>query len=189
MRQATAVSHRATSAKQLGLLVSMTALALVAFVVVRGAAAASAGQKLTIYSLAQEEQFVNNADDRARGKGNNPFGKFNDVAPSSDKAAAGPFPGDEALFKFDLYSASNLKTRIGSAIFTCQYNFGKNAFCDATFHLKGGDSLIAAGQFNFNATKFALSVTGGTGRYQDLKGVLDETPSANHAQRLSFQFT
>jgi type II secretory pathway pseudopilin PulG len=171
------------------LLVAVAVLALISVVAARTAAGARAGQKITIFSLAQEEQFVNNADDRARGKGNNPFGKFNDVAPSSDKATSGPFPGDEALFKFDLYSAANLKTRIGSATFTCQYNFAKNAFCDAIFRMTGGDSVIAAGQFNFNATKFTLAVTGGSGRYSNKRGVLEETPSANHAQRLTFEFT
>ncbi len=58
-------------------------------------------------------------------------------------------------------------------------------FCDAAFKLKTG-TLIAAGGFNFNTSKFTLAVTGGYGSFADRAGTVQETPSTNHAQRLAF---
>ncbi len=142
--------------------------------------------RLVLYSVAEQEQFINNADDRTRGGGNNPFGNNKDVTPTSNKATNGPFPGDEAIFSFNLYTSSSLRTRAGSAIFTCQYNYDKNAFCDAAFHLNNGGTLIAAGAFNFNASKFTLAVTGSYGTSAGKTGTLEETPSAHHAERLAF---
>jgi len=154
----------------------------------QSAAQHSAAQTLTLYSVAEQEQYVNNADDRTRADGNNPFGNYKDVTPVANRSGNGPFPGDEALFSFNLYADSGLKHRAGSAIFTCQYNFNKNAYCDASFRLNNGSTLVAAGSFNFNATKFTLTVTGSYGKLQNKKGFVNETPSQNHSQKLSFTF-
>ena len=97
----------------------------------------------------------------------------------------GPFPGDQALFTFQLYATARLATPLGSAVYTCQYYFDKNAFCDATFRLKGG-TLIAAGTLNFNGHTFALAITGGYGSYAGANGDLEASPSGKHAQRLVF---
>ena len=150
------------------------------------AAAAARVQKLTLYSVAQQEQYVDNSDSLTLGEGDNPFGSFKDVSGVTNKQSHGPFPGDMAVFSFNLYTNASLRTRAGSAIFTCQYNFSKNAFCDASFELKNGGTLIAAGAFNFNASRFTLAVTGGYGRYVAASGVLEEAPAVNHSQRLSF---
>jgi hypothetical protein len=147
--------------------------------------AATVTRRVTLYSVAEQEQFINHQDDRIRGAGKNPFGNFRDIAPST-KTAAGPFPGDVALFSFNLYADSSLKRRVGSAQFTCLYNFNKNAFCDATFQLTAGGTLVAGGSFNFNVSAFSLAVTGGDGPYLGVKGTLEEAPSANNAQRLVF---
>ena len=152
----------------------------------RGADAASAAQKLTIYSVAEQEQFINHSDDRIRGGAKNPFGNFNDVTQTTTNAV-GPFPGDQAIFSFNLYADANLTKRIGAAIFTCQYNYAKNAFCDASFRLSGRETMVAQGAFNFNTTSFALAVTGGTGPYATASGALEVTPSAHHAERLVFE--
>jgi len=156
-----------------------------------GGASGADAQKLTLYSIAEQEQYVNNADDRTRGEGNNPFGNYKDVTPVANKSSVGPFPGDEALFSFNLYTDPGLKKRAGSAIFTCQYNFDKNAFCDASFQVAAGSkgTLIASGSFNFNATQFTLTVTGGTGPFVGRKGTVSETPSRNHAQKLGFELS
>jgi hypothetical protein len=154
-----------------------------------GAAAAEAhthAQPLVIYSVAKQEQYVNNADDRTRGQGKNPFGNYRDAAPAV-KSAAPPFPGDEAIFAFALYRDARLKKKAGSAVFVCYYNFGKNAYCDASFHLANGGTLMASGAFNFNAPKFTLAVTGGYGPYVGKAGVVEEKPAANHSQRLVFR--
>ena len=75
-----------------------------------GYPAGGRGRPFTFYSAATSEQFVNNADDRLRGKGNNPFGNFHDSSPTT-KQAKGPFPGDEAIFTFDVYSDSGAQAR------------------------------------------------------------------------------
>ncbi len=144
---------------------------------------------MTLYATAEQEQYVNNSDSLTRGAGNNPFGNYKDLEPLANKNAAGPFPGDEALFSFNLFTGPDLKKRAGSAIFTCQYNFNKNAFCDASFHLNSGGTLIASGAFNFTASKFALAITGGYGAFLNKRGSMTDVPSANHAQKLSFEFT
>jgi hypothetical protein len=166
----------------------LTGVTLFAFGAMSASAGAASGQqRLTLYSITEQEQFVNNQDDRARGEGHNPFGAYSDVSPAVTKPKGGPFPGDEALFSFNVYRSADLKTRAGSAVFTCQYNFGKNAFCDVSFQLVNGGTLIAEGAFNFDAARFTLAITGGYGRYSDVTGEVVATPSAHHAQRLNFQ--
>ena len=97
----------------------------------------------------------------------------------------GPFPGDEAIFSFNLYSDAALTHRVGAAVFTCQYNLDANTFCDASFRLTNRGTLIAAGVFNFNAKRFTLAVTGGYHGFATQKGSIAEVPSANHSQKLS----
>lgn len=149
------------------------------------AGATQTTHRLILYSVAEQEQFINHQDDRIRGAGKNPFGNFRDIAPTT-KSATGPFPGDVALFSFNLYADSALKRRVGTAQFTCLYNFNKNAFCDATFQLTAGGTLVAGGTFNFNVAAFSLAVTGGDGPYLGVKGTLEEAPSTANAQRLVF---
>jgi hypothetical protein len=160
---------------------------LVAAVGAGNAAAAPRAQKVVLYSVAEQEQYIDNSDSLTLGEGDNPFGNFKDVSGVTQKNSHGPFPGDMAVFSFNLYKDANLKTRVGAASFTCQYNFSKNAFCDAAFQLKNGGTLIAEGAFNFDAGKFTLAVTGGYGSYANTTGVMQEQPSANHSQRLTFQ--
>ncbi len=91
-----------------------------------------------------------------------------------------------SLFSFNVYSDRALKVRAGAAVFTCQYNFQKNAFCDAAFKLKNGETFIAEGAFNFEATSFELAVTGSYGFDENATGYVKATPSINHAQKLAF---
>ena len=74
-------------------------------------AAATGQQKFVLYSVTNEEQFLDHSDDRARGKGNNPFGNFKDSKTTTKEAGNGPFPGDNAVFSFALYTNSNLKSQ------------------------------------------------------------------------------
>ncbi len=142
----------------------------------------------TLYARAEQEQYVNNQDDRTRGKGNNPFGNFRDTSGSQTKSPNGPFPGDESIFSFNLYSDSDLTNRAGTAVFVCQYNFDKNAFCDASFRLATGETLLAEGSFAFTAPKFTLAVTGAYGGSgSGGKGTVSEGPSPHHAQKLEFR--
>ncbi len=189
------MTRRSSSSRAVSLLalLALGAWAIAAALVSAGIAPGSAqaavrSQKLTLYATAEQEQYVNNSDSLQRGEGNNPFGNYKDLEPLANKNANGPFPGDEALFSFNLYTGPNLAKRAGTALFTCQYNFNKNAFCDASFQLANGGTIIASGAFNFTASKFSLAITGGNGAYLAKKGSLTDVPSPNHAQKLSFQF-
>ena len=183
------MKHRVGSSRTVSLLALLVLTASVlgaALVGVTSAHAETSSKTFVLYATAEQEQYVNNSDSLQRGEGNNPFGNYKDLEPLANKSANGPFPGDEALFSFNLYTGPSLKTRAGTALFTCQYNFNKNAFCDASFQMTKGGTLIASGAFNFTASKFALAITGGYGAYPAEKGSMTDVPSANHAQKLSF---
>jgi hypothetical protein len=155
-----------------------------------GAASSSAAKApppLTLYSVATAEQFVNNADDRQRGKGNNPFGNFHDATATTREKGNGPFPGDEALFKFNVYKTGALKGVAGTAVFTCEYNFSRQAFCNVSYQLAGG-TLIGEGPFDFNASTFSIAITGGTKVYRGVRGDLNSSPGPKHSEHLVFEF-
>jgi hypothetical protein len=189
MKESTMRFRQLSASRFLGRSWSVLVIGMFAAGVLSVSAASGAGdsaksvQKFTFYSVATEEQFVNNSDDRQRGKGNNPFGNFKDLTATTKEHGNGPFPGDEALFKFNVYKSGDLKQKAGTATFTCQYNFNRNAFCDAAYQLDGGQ-LIAAGAFSFDAGSFELAITGGTGKYRSLTGDLEATPGPRHSQRL-----
>jgi hypothetical protein len=140
-------------------------------------------QRVTLYSVANGEQFLRYSDDRQRGYGNNPFGNFKDTHATINRHKNGALPGDIDQFEFNVYKGADLKQRIGTAKITCQYNFNLHAFCDATYQLQNG-TLVGAGPIDFNTPGFAIAITGGTGAYQGLRGELDSTPAAHRAQRL-----
>ena len=179
-------SLRAISPTALLALACIVGAAFCATGVTSSRAAAAAGpQKFTIYAITEVEQFLDHSDDRTRGKGNNPFGNFKDSKTVTKEAGNGPFPGDNAVFSFGLYTNPNRKTSVGSAIFTCTYNFDRHAFCDASYQLSGG-VLLGAGAFDFNAGTFEVAITGGTGKYAAATGDISAQPAAKHSQRLAF---
>lgn len=148
--------------------------------------AAPAQRQIVAYASFADEQFINNNDDESRGDVNNPFGTHSTTAAAIvEEHADGPFPGDEAVYLFTLYSSADLGKKTGSAVLTCQYYFNRNAFCDASFSINGG-TLIGAGALNFDATHYAIAITGGYGTLSDLRGDVEETPSVKHAERLAF---
>src|SRR4051794_20190018 len=74
----------------------------------------SPNRVLTVYSVATGLQFINSADDSARGKVNNPLdSEANKLAPKSSGGDDGPAAGDIAVYSVDLYSDSTLKRRAG----------------------------------------------------------------------------
>jgi len=163
----------------------ISALALVA----HGAQlrAANGFHYLTLYSAVKKVQFVDNADDEARGYADNPFGFRNkSAAAAENEDKNGPFAGDLAFFSFTVYSDAARHKPVGVAAFTCQYYFDRNAFCDATYELKRGN-LTAGGASVFDANNFTLAVTGGTGAYVNSVGEIDITEkSAGNSQQLHF---
>ena len=149
------------------------------------ARAAQVPRTVTIYSIATREQFMNHSDDRTRGQGNNPFAGFKDVSDptGTETAGNGPFAGDRSIFDFALFGNSHMTRTLGSAWFVCEYVFDKNAFCSTAYKLPGG-TLIGNGYFNFNATKFAVAIVGGTGRYAGARGQLQADPAVKKLQRI-----
>jgi hypothetical protein len=169
---------------------------LLALLVSAGASATVAGatsgrQALTVYAVATKAAFIDHADDRARGNLKNPFNAdVKALTPTKEKEkGGGPYPGDEALLAFKLYSDAHLKKSIGTAVYSCTYNFAKQALCRADFDLKGG-SLLASGPVDFNSTHFSLAVTGGTGKYNGAQGEVTEgagaAPTTANTHRLDF---
>jgi hypothetical protein len=138
-----------------------------------GSTKAAAGvQKFTFYASIKNERYINNVDDLSRGEGHNPFGNVSSVKPPTNEKTSGPLAGDEAMYAFDLFTNSDLKTSAGSAIFVCWYNFNRNALCDAAFQLSGG-TLIGKGAFNFSNQKFSLALLGGTSKYRSTGGAVE----------------
>jgi hypothetical protein len=149
------------------------------------AATATPSASLVLFTAPADAMFVNNDDDEARGDVNNPFGTREGQSKNQDEENGGPFPGDAALFSFTVYTRSDLTAKTGSAVFTCHYAFGKNAFCNASFELKGS-LLFGAGPLNFGASRFTLAITGGSGKYAGASGELRASPSGKHGQRMTF---
>ena len=73
-----------------------------------------------------------------------------------------------------LYADRNLTRVIGSAIYSCTFNFGQEAICDGQFHF-GGGSIIALGPAKLDGSEIILAVTGGTGRYEGAHGQVTST--------------
>jgi hypothetical protein len=143
---------------------------------------------LTLYSVANGVQFLNNADDIARGSINNPFNAAtNKLQPKSPEKGAGPFAGDVTVFSFDLYADVRLKKHAGLASYTCYFNYNNHALCMAYFRLDGkAGSVLASGPVDFSVTGFTLAITGGTSQYLAASGEVVAVPSAHQAQRLEF---
>ncbi len=171
----------------------MMALAA-AVVLTAGAAFSSAAgapkqHDRVIYTVASDVQFLNNADDLVRGTTNNPFSPAtNKLRPSSSLVKQGQtLPGDVALFSFDLYQNAALTKSAGSATYTCYFNYGEHALCQAYFAFNGsGDTLVAAGPVNFKEKGFDMVVTGGTNNYFAARGELTAVPALKKAQRVHF---
>ena len=122
--------------------ISCAVVVVMALVVAAGGGEArAAGQvRLTIFAVPATVQFLNHADDRLRGMSTNPFNvaKSLVIVSGGVEKGNGPFPGDDVLYNFRLYSSPAQKRRLGSAIFTCYYNFSKDAICNSYFDLNHG---------------------------------------------------
>jgi hypothetical protein len=147
--------------------------------------AASDPKRLAAYSDPTHQAYVANADDETRGAVSNPFGVHLSRAAAGLTATKGPYAGDETMFSFVVYSDPGLRSKVGASVYTCQYAFEQDAFCDVTFQLAKG-TLTAAGIVNFNAKRFTLAVTGGYGAYSGMTGQVAATPIGKYAQKLAF---
>jgi hypothetical protein len=167
---------------------ALAAAALCAAGVASSSSTAATGPRvLTIFTVASGVQFINTADDRARGVTNNPFdATTNKLRPKVSETGNGPFPGDVAVFGFNLYTTSALKKDVGEASYTCFFNYARRALCQAYYEL-GGGTLTAAGPVDFDNTGFRLVVTGGTKKYLAARGQVTSVQAGAKAQRVAFQ--
>lgn len=151
--------------------------------------AALGSRDVTVYAVSSGVEFINTADDRQRGVNNNPFGAgTSKLRAKVADAGSGPFPGDVAVYSFDLFASTNLKQSAGSASYTCYFNYAKHALCKAYYELRGGSTVLAAGPVDFSATGFHLVVTGGTRKYLTASGEVRAAPAVRNAQRIDLTF-
>jgi hypothetical protein len=172
-------------------LLAAVALLTAALAVPAASGASRASQKLTVYAVPATVQFMNHADDRLRGMSTNPFKLKSDVliiGANGKEKGYGPFAGDDILYGFKIFSDAKRTKQIGTAMFTCYFQFAKRATCDSYFDISGG-VVLASGQVRFGATRFALAVTGGTRKYFGALGQVDSTPAAGNAQRFALRVT
>jgi len=152
------------------------------------AGAERASRVMQLYSVTTAEQFLNHADDRARGYGDNPFGNYKAPTATTKERRGGPYPGDQALFTFKLYANPKKAGARGTAVFTCFYNFKRHGYCDAVYELKGGN-ILASGSIDFDADDFALVATGGTGAYRGVVGTVESKRAGYAATQLTFKLS
>lgn len=173
---------------------SRAAFAVIALAVLCtvGAGSSSAGVALkkqvrTVYTVASAVQFINSADDLARGKLNNPFNAAtNKLTPTGTAGSGQTLPGDVALFSFKLYANAALTKGAGTASYTCYFNYAKRALCQAYYEFNGGGgTVVSAGPVDFSKQGFSMVVTGGTKNYLGARGELTAVPAAKHAQRVA----
>lgn len=150
--------------------------------------AASRTRSLVIYLKATRLQYLNHADDRARGDVTSPFDPDAKLTPptNANSGAKGTRAGDQALFSFKLYSDLALTKPIGTAVYTCTFNFAQQAACDANFQLNKG-TVFASGPADLLTGNFTLAVIGGTNAYLGIRGQLTSSPTGHqNTTRLSF---
>jgi hypothetical protein len=146
------------------------------------------GRSFVVYAKARRAQFVNHADDRARGDELNSFNSDTLQPPAdANTGKKGTRAGDNALISLTLYSDPNLTRVVGTATYSCTFNFAQEATCDGQFDV-GGGTIIAFGPARLDGSKITLAVTGGTGRYAGAHGqVTSTTPSAKKNMQI-FRF-
>ena len=150
--------------------------------------AAAPRQSFVVYAKPKRAQFVNHADDRARG---DKLKSFNAEAlptpPSANSGKKGTRAGDNALLTLTLYSDPQLTRAIGTATYSCTFNFAQEAICDGHFDVVGG-TIIALGPARLDGSEITLAVTGGTGRYAGAHGQVTSTSSGAKKTTQVFHF-
>ncbi len=168
----------------------LAAVATAATMAVQVASAATQGRSFVLYAKPTRAQFVNHADDRARGAIANPFNpeEILPTPPNANAGKKGARAGDNALVSLTLYSDRNLTRRVGTATYSCTFNFAQEAICDADFELTRG-TMIAMGPAKLDGRPIVLPVTGGTGRYAGAHGQMTSTASRSkkNTQIIRFQ--
>jgi hypothetical protein len=164
----------------------LTATIVGAAIAASVASGAGNTRSLVFYGKATQVQFINHSDDRSRGNASNPFLNIDRSLPSPPKANTakpGARAGDNALFRLKLYSDPKLTRSVGTAVYSCTFNFDQEAICDADLELPRG-SIIASGPADLESGQFTLAVVGGTGTYLGARGQLTSAPGGKKGTTL-----
>src|SRR5882757_7903112 len=90
--------------------------------------AATPRHTFVVYAKPKRAQFVNHADDRARGDKLNSFNADTlQPPPDANTGKKGTRAGDNALISLTLYSDRNLTRVVGTATYSCTFNFAQEA--------------------------------------------------------------
>ena len=169
---------------------AVVAVAVAATVAVPIAQATTQGRRsFVFYAKPTRAQFINHADDRARGNFTNPFADLIPTPPNANSGKPGARAGDNALFTLKLYSDARLSRLVGTASYSCTVNFAQQAICEGQFEFSAGGTMIAMGPADLKSGDLVLPVTGGTGRYARAHGQLTSTSAGKktNTQILHFQ--
>ncbi len=141
-----------------------------------------------MYAKAKRAQFVNHADDRERGDKLHSFNADTlQPPPNANSGKKGARAGDNALVALTLYADRDLTRVVGSATYSCTFNFGQEATCDGQFSLHGG-SISALGPAKLDGSEIVLAVTGGTGGYVGAHGQVTSTSLSAAKSTQVFRF-
>jgi hypothetical protein len=173
-------------------LLAAIAVLAVALPAIPASGASQGAQNLRVYAVPATVQFMNHADDRLRGMSTNPFKLKQEaviLGKNGKEKGNGPFPGDDILYGFKLFADAKRSKPVGTAMFTCYYEFVKRATCDSYFDLTNKGLLLASGQVKFGGTDFTLGVTGGTNTYFGALGQVSSAPAVGNAQRFDLHLS
>jgi hypothetical protein len=144
---------------------------------------ARAKRVVTVYSVATGLQYINAADDSARGKVNNPLDSVaRKLHPKGSTSGDGPAAGDIAVYSVDLYGDATLKRRTGTGVYTCYFNYNQHALCRAYYKHGSAGTLVASGPVDFNASGFTIVLTGGTKTYLGARGEVIVASAKNRSE-------
>jgi len=180
-----AASRRGSRRSRAAFLV-VVSVALFASMVVAGAGA-SGDRRLTVFSVATGLQYINTADDRARGKVNNPLDSTASKLAPKSSGRQGPFAGDVAVYALRLYRDAAVKHPLGTAVYTCFFNYDRHALCQAYYKFRAGGTIVGSGPVDFKSSSFTIVVSGGTSTYLGARGQASAVPARGNAQRVDFE--
>lgn len=151
-------------------------------------APAKPSRSFVVYGKPKQVESVNHADDRARGDNLRSFNAEElPTPPNANSGKKGTRAGDNALLTIVLYDDSNLTRAVGTATYSCTFNFGQEAVCDGQFQI-GAGTIIALGPAKLDGREIVLAVTGGTGRYAGAHGQVTSRPASGSKSTRIFRF-
>jgi hypothetical protein len=151
-------------------------------------APAKPAHSFVVYGKAKRAQFVNHADDRTRGDKVSAFNADGLPTPANaNSGKKGSRGGDNALISIVLYADRNLTRVVGSATYSCTFNFAQEAVCDGQFQI-GAGTIIALGPAKLDGSQIVLAVTGGTGQYAGAHGQVTSIDGGGTKSTQIFRF-